>query len=172
MNPKYFFPAFFAIILCLCLAPDCLGQSPRSFAEVHVVRSLRQIHSAQATYQATTGSGNFGSLQNLQQAGSIDDALASGSKYGYLYVVITIPFVPGQSAARFTVTATPRSYRKSGFRSFYIDALGEIHGGDKNGQIAVPGDPFIDDCTSGTILDNERCIIADMRLLYSAEMTY
>jgi hypothetical protein len=70
------------------------------------------------------------------------------------------------------VTATPRAYRKSGIRSFFIDAGGEIHGGDKNGHVATSGDPVIDDCTNGSIQDNERCTIADMRALNGAEMTY
>jgi hypothetical protein len=149
------------------------GQSsPRLFSEVHVIRSMRQLHSAQATYQATAGAGNFGSLQNLLQAGFIDEALASGAKYGYVYVVSTVPFVPGQSPASFTVTATPRAYRKSGRRSFYIDPAGEIHGGDKSGLVATSSDPYIDDCTSGSIPDNERCTIEDMRALHGAQSTY
>jgi hypothetical protein len=144
----------------------------RTFAEAHVLRSLRQIHSAQATYQATTGNGNYGSLQNLRQEGFIDEVLASGAKYGYMYVLSTVPVVPGQSPASFTVTAIPRAYRKSGTRSFFIDTGGEIRGGDKNGQVATSNDPVIDDCTNGSIQENERCTIADMRALHSAEMTY
>ena len=172
MNPKLILSAFLSAIVCLFLISVSYAQSPRLFAEVHVIRSMRQIHSAQATYQATTGAGNFGSLQNLREAALIDAALASGSKYGYLYVVSTVAAVPGQSPATFTVTATPRAYRKSGIRSFFIDVGGEIHGGDKNGQVATSGDPVIDDCTSGSIQDNERCTIADMRALHAAEMTY
>ena len=173
MNPNIPVPK--ALLFIVCIAAGCMiasAQSPRTFAEAHVLRSLRQIHGAEATFQATTGNGNFGSLQNLRQAGFIDEALASGAKYGYVYVVSTVAFVPGQHPAAFTVTATPRSYRKSGVRSFYIDALGEIHGGDRNGQVATAGDPFIDDCTSGSILENERCTIADMRSLVGAQAAY
>ena len=124
------------------------------------------------TYQATAGSGNFGSLQNLRQAGFIDEPLASGEKYGYLYVVSTIAGVPGQSPPSFTVTATPRSYRKTGIRSFFINTSGDIRGGDKGGAVATSSDPIIDDCTNGSISDNERCTIRDMRALHSAQMTY
>lgn len=174
MKAKSNVPGLFLIALCVLAgffsAP---GQSPpRLFAEVHVLRSLRQLHGAQMTYQATAGGGNYGSLQNLRQQGFIDEALASGAKYGYLYVLSTVPHVPGQSPATFTVTATPRAYRKSGIRSFFIDTTGEIRGGDRNGQVATSSDPIIDDCTNGAIPDNERCTIADMRTLHSAQMTY
>lgn len=162
--------ATFCVITLAILSPA--QSSPRKFAEAHVIRSVRQLHTAQMTYQATHGSGNFGSLQSLRQVGFIDDALASGSKYGFVYVVTTVASVPGQFPAAFTLTATPRVYRKTGIRSFFIDASGEIRGADKNGKPADANDPVIDDCTNGGILYNERCTIADMRALHSAQMTY
>jgi hypothetical protein len=174
MSPKSLASRLFLVLLFVtgCVTASVAQSSPRIFAERHVLRSLRGLHGAQATYQATTGNGNFGSLQNLRQASLIDDALASGAKYGYVYALSTVAFVPGQNPAAFTVTATPRSYRKSGTRSFYIDVQGEIRGGDKNGQVANSSDPIIDDCTSGSIAENEACTIGDMRQLVSAEATY
>lgn len=153
--------------------------SPRTFNEVHILRSLMQIHNAQMTYSNTAGNGNFGSLQNLLQAGFIDSALGTGSKYGYTFVVSTTPWIPWTPTtpgvhARYTVAATPRLYRKSGIRSFYIDAEGEIRGGDKSGMPATASDPIIDFdlCTRGVIADNERCFIETLRWLHGAEMTY
>ena len=142
--------------------------SPRTFSERHVMRSLRLLHSAQATYQATLGAGDYGSLQSLRQAGFIDGALATGEKYGFVYVVTLVPGPP----RNFIVTATPLRYRKTGIRSFFIDAGGEIHGADKQGQPASSSDPIIDDCTSGTVIENERCTILDMRVLAGAQSTY
>ncbi len=174
MHPKYFILKFFlGTLVGFSGFSSAYPQSPpRLFAEAHVIRSMRQLHSAQMTYQATAGNGNFGFLENLRQAGFIDEALASGAKYGYLYIISTVAFVPGQTPAAFTVTATPRAYRKSGIRSFFIDTSGEIRGGDRNGQVATSGDPVIDDCTNGSLPDNERCTIADMRALHSAQLTY
>lgn len=161
------FLVFFALLL-IAGVPAVQSQSPpRIFGEAHVLRSMRQIHSAQMTYQATIGSGNYGSLENLGQAGFIDEALATGSKYGYVYAVST-----ATGPSTFVVNAIPRAYRKSGIRSFRIDAAGEVRGGDKNGQPATPSDPVIDDCTNGGVPDNERCTILDMRTLHSAQMTY
>jgi len=168
MNPK----KLFVLIATLLILQTVYSQSPRAFGEAHVLRSLRQLHSAQATYQATAGNGNFGTLQALSQAGFIDNALASGSKYGYLYNVSAIASMPGQSAARFSISATPRAYRKSGTRSFYIDQNGELRGADTGGIPATITAPIIDDCTSGGILDNERCTILDMRTLHAVEVTF
>ena len=155
------------IFIAVCSTPVA-AQFSHSLIERHVMRSLRQIQAAQATYQATTGSGSYGSLENLRQAGLIDAALASGDKYGYVFVVTTAVGPPRSQA-----TATPRVYRKTGTRSFYIDSSDiEIHGGDLNGQPATSAHPIIDDCTSGMIIENERCTIQDMRSLVGAQMTY
>ncbi len=161
-----------AVLGLLGAAQYPFAQTSKHYNERHVIRSVRLIHSAQATYQATAGSGNFGSLADLHAAGFLDGALASGNKYGYLFGVSTVPFVPGQSSSRFVVTATPRAYRKTGIRSFFIDESGEMRGGDKNGQIATVNDPFIDDCTSGSIDENDRCTLSDMRWLHGAQATY
>jgi hypothetical protein len=168
MNPKDLLRVVVFSLFVFGFSSNLIAQfAPRSFAEPHVLRAVRQLHSAQATYQAVVGNGNFGSLAELRQAGLIDEALASGNKYGYVFVVSTMIGPP-----RFAVTATPRAYRKSGVRSFYIDQAGEVHGGDKNGQPAMQTDPIIDDCTNGSVQDNERCTIGDMRLLHAAQMTY
>ena len=103
---------------------------------------MRTLHSAQATYQATSGNGNYGSLNNLRQAEFIDAVLASGKKYGYLFVVQTMARTDA-SGARFSITATPQSYRKTGRKSFYVDETGVIRGADKNGAPANADDPPI-----------------------------
>src|SRR4051812_35088870 len=114
-----------AILLTVLFAysSSAAQSTPRLFSELHVMRSLRQLHSAQETYRATVGSGNYGSLAQLRSSGFIDEALASGSKYGFVYTVST-------NTSTFTVNATPRVYRKTGVRSFFIDRFGEIRGGD------------------------------------------
>lgn len=133
--------ALFIVATALCFAADAQTVSPRTFSEVFVMRSLRQIHSAQVTYNATYGNGNFGSLQNLHQAGFIDEALSSGSKYGYTFVVTFVPYTPPSTPSTFTVTATPRSYRKTGLRSFFIATEGILRGADRQGGPANQDDP-------------------------------
>jgi hypothetical protein len=163
--------SYFAILTALLFIPiaalQTSAQPPTRPIERHVLRSLRQIHSAQATYQSTVGDGTFGSLAHLFQAGLIDESLASGAKYGYLYALSTTTVPAG-----FAVSARPRAYRKTGVRSFLIDATGDIRGGDRNGGPATPDDPVIDDCTSGSIEENERCTITDLRWLTGAQATF
>lgn len=167
MKPKSRIP--YLVFLSLALGSICaLAQAPRPLVEKHVMRSLRAIQSAQATYQATIGAGNYGTLENLRQVGFIDDALASGNKFGYLFAVVL-----ASNPSRFSATAAPRIHKKVGRLSFYIDSRdGEIRGGDRDGGPAVVTDPIIDDCTSGTIIENERCVIQDMRAVVTAQMTY
>src|SRR5690348_87343 len=78
-----------AIVAAIAI-PNLLA-SRRAANEASAISSLRTIHSAQATYQATVG-GNVnyaGSLASLGTAtspdpnGLIDSTLAGGSKSGY-----------------------------------------------------------------------------------------
>lgn len=175
MSKKYL--SLIAVLITL-LPQMLLGGSvnsatsnPRIFNERFVLRAVRTLHGAEATYQATSGNGNYGSLGALEQSQLIDSALATGNKFGYIFVVSVTPFTTG-SPATLTVTATPRAYRKTGRRSFFIDTSGVMRGADKGGQLATVADPIIDECTNGAIGDNERCTISDMRALHAAQTTY
>jgi hypothetical protein len=141
----------------------------RYFNERFVVRDAGTILGAEYTYFFTVGNGHFGSLNDLQQAGFIDSALASGDKYGYSFAL----FITGNTTtpASFYVTATPQRYRKNGRNSFYIDESGEMHGADKNGAAANVSDPLIDACAMSGI-SNEGCTIRDLRNLHGAQATY
>src|SRR5262245_33915576 len=66
--------------------------------------SLRTIHSSEATYQATSGNGNFGSMTELNTANLIDAVLASNTKSGYTFVVTETDLVAGTSLATFKAT--------------------------------------------------------------------
>jgi prepilin-type N-terminal cleavage/methylation domain-containing protein len=72
-----------AIVAAIAI-PNLLA-SRRAANEASAISSLRTIHSAQATFQATTG-GNVDyaeALGDLNTAGLIDPALSSGTKSGY-----------------------------------------------------------------------------------------
>lgn len=165
------FPTFIAILTTLFLSlsgnVNSAANNPRIFSERFVLRALRALHGAQATYQATTGNGNFGTLNALGQTQLIDAALATGDKYGYVFVVTATPFIISSSPATFTITATPRTYRKTGRTSFFIDTSGDMRGADKLGEPASESDPEIDDCANG-----ESCTIQSLRMLHGAEATF
>ena len=111
--------------------------------------SLRTLHAAEATYQATKGAGNFGTLSELAAEGLIDSKLATGTKNGYVFTVeLTTNEMnyPG-----FAVTGVPMIYSgvsSSGIRSFYIDETGVIRGGNKLGRAATKEDLPLDNSDS------------------------
>ncbi len=71
-------------IIAAIAVPNLLA-ARRAANEGSAEASLRTIHSAQATYQSTTGNGNFGSLVELGTDRLIDSQLAAASpwKSGY-----------------------------------------------------------------------------------------
>jgi hypothetical protein len=142
------------------------GPPPAFTNERFVVLAMAHLHGAEATYQATTGAGGFGSLSQLRAAGLIDEVLAGGTKYGYVFAV-----TPSQ--ATYTATAVPARYRKTGRYSYYIDEQGVVLGGDRLGKPTGPADGvYIDSCALWGLDDNERCTVQATRTLHGAEVTY
>src|SRR5688572_31310613 len=80
--------AIIGIIAAIAI-PNLLA-SRRAANEGSAQSSLRTIHSAEATYQATTGNGAFGTLANLDTADLVDPVLGTGTKSGYNFTIPTI----------------------------------------------------------------------------------
>lgn len=136
------------------------------------INAIRQISGAQATYQAISVDGNFGTLQQLAQAELIDNVLATGKKYGYTFT-ITVQLRTTTTPSSFFVTATPQYYKRTGLRSFFVDVSGIIRGGDKNGEPANRFDfPIPEMFTCGSIAECEQKAISSLRVLGAAEATY
>ena len=170
-------PLLACVLLLLVLvgsnSKNSLGQD--LFQERSVISDLNRIHGAQMTFSATSGNGNFSTLNQLVEERLIDPALASGEKYGYWFLLQVTPMnliSRPATPARFSIIVTPQRYGQTGRRSFFIDEFGEIHGGDKNGRLAGADDPFIDGCVVSGISDNERCTLQVLRSLHGVEMTY
>ena len=127
-------------IVAAIAIPNLLA-SRRAANEGAAQSSLRTLHAAEATYQATKGAGNFGTLSELSAEGLIDSKLATGTKSGYKFTVeltTNETNYPG-----FAVVGIPMTYggvEGSGVRSFYIDETGVIRGGDKLGRPATKED--------------------------------
>ena len=78
--------AIIGIIAAIAI-PNLLA-SRRAANEGSAQSSLRTIHSAQATYQATAGAGAFADdLTDLSGANLIDSVLGTGSKSGYSFTL-------------------------------------------------------------------------------------
>ena len=125
--------AIIGIIAAIAI-PNLLA-SRRAANEGSAQQSLRTIHSAEATYQATSGNGNFGSLTALQGVQLIDAVLGAAdtaSKSGYSFNVTKVDFVQNVSPATFAATSIPvvpaAGPSQSGTRKFGLTQDGVMHG--------------------------------------------
>ncbi len=121
--------AIIGIIAAIAI-PNLLA-SRRAANEGSAQSSLRTIHSAEATYQATTGNGAFGSLTALNGASLIDNVLATGSKSGYTLAVVDLVTPATGTLAEFGATgipATTTGVSQSGTRRFGVATDGVMHG--------------------------------------------
>ena len=137
--------AIIGIIAAIAI-PNLLA-SRRAANEGSAQSSLRTIHSSQGTYQATIGSGNYGTLAQLGAQNLIDPVLTTGGKSGYNFAVTPTDLVVGTSPATFYATAVPQvtaGVGQSGTRRFGVSTDGVMHG----------------DATALTAYANEAAVIA------------
>ena len=111
--------------------------------EAGALTSLQTLFSAEVTYQATTGNGDYGTLEELRQEGLLDYVLAQGHRYGYLFR-IRREKRSVESQPSLEIVAIPRTYGRTGQRSFYLDETGAIHAADKKGAEATTADPLFE----------------------------
>lgn len=114
-----------AIVAAIAI-PNLLA-SRRAANEASAISSLRTIHSAQATYQATEG-GNvkYGSLADLGTGGAklIDANLEGASKSGYAFAITLSTNAPASS--QYCATAWPSTLGTTGNRDFGVSSSGVI----------------------------------------------
>jgi type IV pilus assembly protein PilA len=116
--------AIIGIIAAIAI-PNLLA-SRRAANEGSAQQSLRTMHSTEATYQATLGSGNFGTMAQLSGQNLIDPVLATGTKSGYSFAVTPIaanPAATPPTLATFHATSIPvttSGISQSGTRKFGI----------------------------------------------------
>ena len=123
--------AIIGIIAAIAI-PNLLA-SRRAANEGSAQSSIRTIHSAQATYQATSGNGNYAaSVAILDTVDLVDPVLGLGTKSGYDF---TIPEatagVVGTSQPSFTAQANPdvaSGVSQTGTRTFGITEDGVLRG--------------------------------------------
>ena len=104
--------------------------SKRSANEASALSTMRVIFSAQSTYRATTGSGSYGDLADLETAGLIDSVVGASdttAKSGYLF---TTDPVSGPSYPAFDATAEPTTATgplATGTRSYFVNETGVMY---------------------------------------------
>lgn len=127
--------AIIGIIAAIAI-PNLLA-SRRAANEGSAQQSLRTIHSAQVTYQATAGNGAFAAnLTALRNEALIDAVLGSGTKSGYDFLIVE---QAGTNAtAVFGVYAFPdisSGVSQTGTRTFGTTEDGVMHGDADLGAI-------------------------------------
>jgi type IV pilus assembly protein PilA len=126
--------AIIGIIAAIAI-PNLLA-SRRAANEGSAQSSMRTLHSSQATYQSTSGNGNFGSFADLRAVQLIDTQLAGRVKSGYNFSMAPVPATLDAttgaitSPAMFTATAVPSQatagVTQTGTRRFGIDQSGNF----------------------------------------------
>jgi type IV pilus assembly protein PilA len=121
-------------IIAAIAVPNLLA-SRRAANEGSATSSVRMLGSAEATYKATAGAGEYGLLADLMSSGAlIDNQIGNASttpKSGYFYKVTIVPSDPTNGVlAGFTSSARPAvttGVTLSGTRRFYSDEVGVIY---------------------------------------------
>jgi prepilin-type N-terminal cleavage/methylation domain-containing protein len=123
--------AIIGIIAAIAI-PNLLA-SRRAANEGSAIATMRVVFSSEATYQATAGAGNYGSLAQLNTAGLVDTVVANSAatpKSGYVFAAVD-PAVVG--FASFDATAIPSVHTTgnpvtgTGSRSFYVNESGIMY---------------------------------------------
>jgi len=127
-------------IIAAIAIPNLLA-ARRSANEGSAVSSLRTLHGAQATYQATNGNGQYAGsnaaagdtvgLTDLLNCNLIDGQLAAGAKSGFGFLGNNFDFVTGATPtpATFAFSAkpqTPTGITATGTRNFGIATDGVL----------------------------------------------
>lgn len=140
-----------AIIAAIAI-PNLLA-SRRAANEASAISTLRTYHSAEATYQATTGnSTNYGAETAL--AGLVDAILATDNptKSGYDFALST-----STDLSVYCATATPSTQGSTGTRVFGVssDTGGVIYGSTPSLTTTAPADAPT--CAAG-VFDNNSAL--------------
>ena len=138
--------AIIGIIAAIAI-PNLLA-SRRAANEGSAQQSLRTMASAEATYQATAGNGNYGPVSSLVVQNLIDGTLGSGTKSGYKFTTGT---APASSATDFVVAAAPSNntgVTATGTREFCIDQTGVL------GAKSAAGTTAATSCSGFTAVGN------------------
>ncbi len=122
-------------IIAAIAIPNLLA-SRRASNEASAISSLRTVHGAQMTYQATAGAGNYAgipfvinSITVLRDAGLIDSTLGSAVKSGYSFAGHSLTASGGTPACHFTKAnpITGSGVTQTGTRTFAIATEGVLN---------------------------------------------
>jgi len=122
--------AIIGIIAAIAI-PNLLA-SRRAANEASAQAGLRTLTSAEASYQATTGAGTYGTLAQLGTANLIDASLAGAgttAKSGYLYAMTPLAAGSGTPATYIggNFPSGTSGITQTGTRRFITDSAGVVY---------------------------------------------
>ena len=123
--------AIIGIIAAIAI-PNLLA-SRRAANEGSAIATMRVIFSSEATYQATAGAGQYGTLAELNTAGLVDSVVANSAttaKSGYEFAAADVAgpsFSAFDSSAIPSVHTTGNPVTGTGSRSFYTNESGIMY---------------------------------------------
>ncbi|HEX8565699.1 MAG TPA: prepilin-type N-terminal cleavage/methylation domain-containing protein [Pyrinomonadaceae bacterium] len=145
-------------IIAAIAIPNLLA-ARRSANEGSAVSSLRTIHGAQMTYQATSGNGNYGDLTALKGQQLVDSVLGGKTKSGYKFDVSvkakdTAAGTPATFAA-VAIPATTSGVTATGTRDFAIETEGVLYYGTGTaGTFTTTGGAVVGGVAASAALNN------------------
>jgi hypothetical protein len=104
-------------------------------AEAMAAYALNSIYHAEMSYRGRKDRERYATLEELIAEGLVDKGFVQSDAYKIELTAV---------GDRFEVAATPRTYGKTGRRSFYLDQSGVLRGADHKGRPATADDPPID----------------------------
>ena len=120
------------ILIIAAIAIPNLLRSRIAANEASAVGSIRTINTSEVTYTSTYPNVGFATLDALGGAGGsatgaglLDSVLASGTKSGYVFAVVTSGATGTGPATIYSVTGDPQN-SQTGQRHFYSDQSGVI----------------------------------------------
>ncbi len=134
-------------IIAAIAVPNLLA-ARRSANDASAQQTLRNIHSANATYESGIGRGNFASPFSLlggsatNEVGMLDETVVNATqtpKSGFLLETYGVSAKSSTSAALYSVRNRPSQstgIARTGNRSFFINETGVIRSSDASNQLA------------------------------------
>lgn len=117
-----------AIAVSVKDAPVLMNESMAFYA-------LQRIVWAESAYKDDKKKERFGTLEELLAEDLLEKTFIENHEYRFEVEVV---------GDKFEVSATPKSYGKTGRRSFYVDQTGTFRAADRKGQPATSDDPAVE----------------------------
>jgi hypothetical protein len=103
--------------------------------ETMAVYALNRIAGAQSAYKDERKQGRYATLEELIAEELLEKTFLENMEYKFELEI---------AGDKFEVSATPKTYGKTGRRSFFIDHTGTVRGADHKGQPANTDDPAVE----------------------------